>query len=337
MKVLIVKTSSMGDIIHTLPAVTDAATNCPDIIIDWVVEENFVDIPSWHPSVRRIIPVSLRRWRKNLRKLLFNVECRQFIRALRNEQYDLIIDAQGLLKSALITRMARGKRIGLDRLSARESIASWFYHHKFSIDPQQHAICRNRQLFSKALGYPLVNDTPNFGVELTADSSRVKRYIVFLHGTTWLTKEWPEHFWIALAKLSLQSGFDVLLPWGNAREHQRAQRIQTQSGAQLLEKLNLTQMAKLLKGSTAVVAVDTGLGHLASAVNVPTLSIYGPTDAQKTGTMGPRQTVLSSSLPCSPCLKRQCKFVQQNNIFPPCFESTTPEVVWKNLQKLMSL
>ena len=154
MQVLIVKTSSMGDVLHTLPALTDALQAIPDIRFDWVVEEGFSQIPTWHPAVDRVIPVAIRRWRKNW----FGNDTRQqrcdFKRTLQERRYDVVIDAQGLIKSAaLITRIAKGNKHGPDCKSAREPFASWFYNVRHEIDKQQHAVERTRELFAKSLGY----------------------------------------------------------------------------------------------------------------------------------------------------------------------------------------
>lgn len=331
MKILIVKTSSMGDIIHTLPALTDAGKALPSISFDWIVEENFAQIPKWHPLVDRVLPVAWRRWRKDLFAAKTRAEWREFHKLLREVEYDLVIDAQGLLKSVLLAWQARGVHCGPDWSSAREHLASLFYRRKFSVSQNQHAVIRMRSLFKLALNYEITSDVPDYGLnrETFLISKNEAPYLVFLHGTTWKTKHWPEEYWIQLARLANQKGWVVKLPWGNAAEKERAQRIAANCDkAVVLEKLDLLGMARELAGAKAIVSVDTGLGHLAAALDVPTVSLYGPSNPALTGAMGQSQKHLSAQFPCSPCLSRKCIYPQDSPLYPPCFKTLPPSVVW---------
>ncbi|HLD84167.1 MAG TPA: lipopolysaccharide heptosyltransferase I, partial [Coxiellaceae bacterium] len=165
MRILLVKMSSMGDVIHTLPALTDALNANPNLKIDWLIEPAFADIPAWHPAVNAVIPVSLRHWRKNLLNITTWRDIKNVFKKIRSTQYDFIIDAQGLLKSALIAKIARGKIHGFNSNSARESLASFFYDQRYFIDKNQHAISRTRELFSKILHYPLSSVAPNYQID----------------------------------------------------------------------------------------------------------------------------------------------------------------------------
>ncbi|HDP3420481.1 TPA: lipopolysaccharide heptosyltransferase I, partial [Pseudomonas aeruginosa] len=228
MRVLLVKTSSLGDVIHTLPALTDAARAIPGIQFDWVVEEGFAEIPAWHPAVARVIPVAIRRWRKNLWQTLRNGEWRRFKQRLKEVDYDLVIDAQGLLKSAWLTRyVGKTPVAGLDRDSAREPLASRFYRRAYPVAWGQHAVERTRQLFAQALDYPLPESVGDYGLdrEQLADADPGAPYLVFLHGTTWVTKHWPEAYWRELAERMCERGWSVRLPWGSAAERERAGRL----------------------------------------------------------------------------------------------------------------
>lgn len=336
MRVLLIKTSSMGDILHTLPALTDAAHAICGIQFDWVVEAPFQQIPHWHPNVDHVIPVALRTWRKQP----FSRKTWQagwaFCRQLRARQYDAVIDAQGLIKSALITRLARGKRFGLDRHSARESLASLFYQAKIAVQRKQHAVIRLRQLFAKTLGYSLPETPPDYGIDrtrLALPSSG--EYLVFLHGTTWESKHWPETHWKTLAAIAIEKGFAVKLPSGNPREHARAIRIaKALKGVEALPSLDLGGMAAVLAGASGVVAVDTGLGHLAAALGIRGVSLYGPTNPALSGAIGISQIHLAAKLPpCAPCLGRKCTFpgAAGTEHHPPCLGSLTPERVWEAL------
>ncbi|MBU1558383.1 MAG: lipopolysaccharide heptosyltransferase I, partial [Gammaproteobacteria bacterium] len=155
MKVLLVKTSSLGDVIHMLPALTDAGRAISDIQFDWVVEEGFSEIPTMHPLVNRVIPVAIRRWRKNPVKALMSSQWKSFVKALRETKYDYVVDAQGLIKSAVITRMAKGLRVGLNKPSLTESLAAFAYQKKVAVDLKEHAVFRMRSILAQALDYPL--------------------------------------------------------------------------------------------------------------------------------------------------------------------------------------
>ena len=320
-RVLVVKTSSLGDVIHSLPALTDAARAIPDIKFDWVVEQSFAEVPSWHPVVDRVIPVAVRRWRKHPVQAWRSGEWSEFKQKVGHYSYDAVIDAQGLVKSAWLTRYAKGVRYGLDKASAREPIASYFYDQPIDVAKGQHAVERVRQLFAKALGYSIDGQLDNVLGEysLSFQSDRQKS-VVLLHGTTWVSKHWPEHSWIELSRLLLEAGYQVKLPWGNEDEKTRAERIAGDSAAQVLPKMSLSELAALLSASVGCISVDTGLGHLAAAVDTPTLALFGPTNSALTGFYGKNQQSSQSVFHCAPCMLRECKYQFPPGEFPPCFE-----------------
>lgn len=350
MHILIVKTSSLGDIIHTLPAVSDAARAVPGLQIDWVVEEAFAEIPAWHPAVNRVIPVAIRRWRKNWWQNLFGGEVRRFRQLLRHTRYDLIIDAQGLLKSALICRQAQGPVAGLDKNSIREPAASWLYQQRYAVPKAEHAVQRVRQLFASALGYTFDANALDYGIErrATVHDSAARPTLMFLHGTTWDSKHWPQRYWRELARLASEAGYCVKLPWGTADEEARAVSVaQGLPGVQVLPRMSLTALAGELAASDGVVAVDTGLGHLAAALNRPTVSIYGATNPFLSGTFGYHQLQLKSDLPCAPCMRKQCHYQGQALtdtladgdsfvVAPACYRSAPPGEVITHLQRMIS-
>lgn len=299
MKVLIVKMSSMGDMIHTLPALTDAQKAIPGISFDWVAEENFLEITSWHPAVASIIPIALRRWRKRLLNPSNIQEIKTFWRTLRAEHYDYIIDAQGLLKSAIIARAAHGIRYGFNMKSAREPLASCFYQHKLAVAKNLHAVTRIRQLFAQALGYSIPTDFPDYGIMkekfCPSANSATENYLLFLHGTSRENKCWAEKNWIELAKLAKTAGLKVKLPWGNKLEFERASNIAAKcDNAEVLPKSTITEIGTLLLNAKGAVAVDTGFCHLAAALDVPTISLYGPTNPELIGAFGKNQIHLSA-------------------------------------------
>ncbi|OGT38366.1 MAG: lipopolysaccharide heptosyltransferase I [Gammaproteobacteria bacterium RIFCSPHIGHO2_12_FULL_38_14] len=336
MRVLLVKTSSMGDVIHTLPALTDAGNAHPEIQFDWLIEESFVDIPRWHPTVNDIIPVALRRWRKNILSKQTNSEWKQLRHLLREKNYDLILDAQGLIKSAFLTWLAKGKRAGLHFKSARESLASLFYHHRYQLNETDHAVWRMRSLFSQALGYQLPKTPADFGFhreQFPKQAELAEPYVVFLHATTWTSKLWPEPYWVALMKRVIQQGYRVKIGGGNHTEIERAKRIAGDCDAvDLVPRLSIAEMAALLAHARAAVAVDTGFGHLSAALTTPTISIYGSTDPSFTGAIGKQSIHLAASFPCSPCFARTCTYKQTSIVKPACYETVGPDRVWEALK-----
>ena len=294
MRVLIVKTSSMGDVLHTLPALTDAQQAIPGIQLDWVVEEGFAQIPSWHAAVDRVIPVAIRRWRKAWFSAPIKAERKAFRDAVRLQQYDAIIDAQGLVKSAaLVTRLARGVKHGMDWSTAREPLASLFYNRKHHIAKQQHAVERTRELFAKSLGYAKPQSQGDYAIaqhfvnECNADTGQ---YAVFLHATTRDDKHWPEANWRELIELLNNTGIRIKLPWGAPHEEARAKRLaEGFPYVDVLPRMSLEEVARILAGAKFVVSVDTGLSHLTAALDRPNITLYGPTDPGLIGGYGKNQ------------------------------------------------
>ncbi|MGL9769129.1 MAG: lipopolysaccharide heptosyltransferase RfaC [Sodalis sp. (in: enterobacteria)] len=319
MQVLIVKTSSMGDVLHTLPALTDAVRAIPGIRFHWVVEEKFAQIPTWHPAVQRVIPVAIRRWRKNWFGKDIRQERYDFKRQLQHERYDVIIDAQGLMKSALlVTRLAYGKKHGLDYKSAREPFASLFYHWRYTVKKQQHAIERIRQLFAASLSYSLPATLGDYAI---ADSFQPhtgdKAYFVFLHATTRPGKHWPISHWRTLIQLATDAGYHIKLPWGVEYDRRRANCLaEGFKAAKVFPPLTLAEVATQLLGATAVVSVDTGLSHLAAALNCPNLTLHGPTDPSLIGTYGRYQQILRT---------------KDNSM-----ENLSANYVWQTLQSMLT-
>lgn len=332
MRVLLIKTSSMGDVIHALPALTDAQNAIPGIRFDWVVEEGFTDIPAWHPAVDNIIPVAIRRWRKNLWKTWRSGEYRRFKQRLRQEQYDLVLDAQGLTKSAWLTRGLSASVAGLDKASARDPFACRFYDHRYHVDWGLHAVERLRSLFAQALGYVKPDSSGDYGLDRNALAAQLKDapdkpWLMFLHGTTWASKHWPEANWRALAEYYSAQGIPVRLPWGNTTEHERAMRIADGlPGIEVLPRLKIAEIASWLAGARACVAVDTGLGHLAAALDTPCVSLYGPTLPSKVGAYGNSQVHLCASGPLAGKGDKQ----------QPCFDGLDAAQVITALEPLLA-
>jgi len=329
MNVLVVKLTSMGDLIHALPAITDAVNAIPGIQFDWVVDESFAEIPKLHPAVNTVITTAHRRWRRNIWQSIKSGEFSALWKKVRAKKYDVVIDAQNNLKSAVVMSFTRGLRCGMDRHSVREKFAHLVCHKTFTIPPEQHAVARQRQLFAKALGYSLPGTSPDFAIRQPLPALPMTLpapYLVFVHSTTWDTKHWPERYWQQLIQLAVQAGYHVVLPWGNVNEQARAQRLAEASPqASVLPRLSITQQASMISQSAGAICVDTGLGHLTAALDKPAIHLYGATDPALIGATGLHQRHLFAESECVPCYQQQCKFGAESACF---VKSMRPETVW---------
>lgn len=303
MRILLIKMSSMGDVFHVFPALSDALKAKPNLEIDWIVEKDFAEIPQWHPAVKKVWVIELRKWCKNPFK--FRQQIKQFFLAINQQDYDLVIDAQGLLKSAWVSFKIKSalKKVGFDWTSVREPLASLFYQAKIKVAKQQHAITRLRELFAKSLGYEWQeNSIINYGLSTESWQPLAeinKPYCVFLHGTTWETKLWPEEYWVELASKLEYKNITIVLPWGNEAEKQRSERLNAKihQGWVPQTRLSLNKMAICLKHADFVVSVDTGLSHVSAALEVPMVVLYRVTDPVLIGSLGNKVEQLKS--PCA--------------------------------------
>jgi heptosyltransferase I len=278
MRVLLIKMSSLGDVVHALAGVTDAARRVPGIKFDWVIEEGYEEIARWHPAVRATIASPFRRWRKAPLGMIRNAEWLHFFKSVRQEKYDLVLDAQGLLKSALAGRCAHGPLAGRSFGTAREPAAALFYQMRHRVDLSLAEVEQLRQLFALALGYDHSGSDVEFGIDRSRVPTGATRssYAVFLHGAAWATKLWPEENWIRLGQEVSARGIKVLLPHGNEIERARAERLAQAFNGEVLPRTGLPEIAPTLARARFVVGLDTGLTHVAIALGTRTLTLYGP-------------------------------------------------------------
>ncbi len=302
-RILIIKTSSLGDVVHMLPAVHDAAQQRKDLTIDWLVEENFQEVPSWSAYINDVIPVAIRRWRQSLFSSKTRQEIRLLKQRLQSTEYDMVVDTQGLLKSAILTRWVKAKQgiWGYDKSSIREPLASYFYQHRAKVSRKIHAIERNRQLLAQALDYSLDNMSLNYGVEMEQFSNvpenLPKSYIVALHGTSKIDKEWSIDAWQQLIEAMSVINVYVLFPWGNQREKERVEFLTKQSSnAIMLAKSSLSELAAIISKAQAVIGMDTGLMHIAAALNKQGLGLYPVTEPFLTGVLTAGNTNLIENI-----------------------------------------
>ena len=299
MKILIVRVSSLGDVVHNMPMVADILRHHAHARIDWVAEEAYVNLVRLNGGVRKVIPIALRRWRKGLAHASTRAEIGAFWRELRQERYDFVFDTQGLFKTGLVMRMARlapgGRRFGLANAtedSGYEAVSRIFHTHSVPVALRAHAVQRARQVAATALSYAI--DTPaDFRLAAPAGTPEwlpAGPYAVFFHATARAAKGWAPANWIALEKTLAERGFPVLLPWGSEAEKAAAQQLAAQmKNARVLPKLSMIEAVTLAQRATLAVGVDTGLTHIAAAYCRPTIELYCDSPRWKTeGDWSPR-------------------------------------------------
>jgi heptosyltransferase-1 len=338
MRVLIVKLSSMGDLIQALPAITDASRAIPDVQFDWVVDQAFAEIPAWHPAVANTITTAHRRWRQRPWHFWRNGEIPAFLAQLRAMRYERVIDSQTNIKSAIVMALARGEKYGPDKHSVREWGAHLAYHHRVPVNTKQLAIKRWREMFSSVLEYPLPTTPIDFGLQevvwpTPAFAPPEQPYIICVTNASWTNKRWSDEHWASLFALAGEQGYRVLLPWGSAAEEEQALQLAAPfDHCEVLPRLSLTDLASLFKTSAGAVCNDTGLAHIAACLETPMVTVYGPTDPLLIGAYGPySQHIVASDFACVPCYKRQCSVDGYTGPQAQCLKTIEPRQVWQDL------
>ena len=339
MKLLLVRLSSLGDVLHTFPALSDLQRQRPEVAVHWLVEPAFAELAGWHPGVRRVIPFGLRHLRGDWGQLGRAVLALR--RQLQEAGFDAVLDAQGLYKSAVLARLAAAPVLGLHRHSAREGGATLLYHQRHAVPWKQPAIQRNRQLFAQALGYGLDDLPIDYGLaplrkrlqDAPLDTAwqdlAAEPFILGFHGTTWANKEWTQTRWRSMAQILAEHGYRLLLPAGNAAERRRAAALAAQaSNVRALPPTTLAELAALMVRARAFIGVDTGLSYLAAALELPGITLYGPTASEQVAAIGTPQISVQSPLACSPCRRSRCPlpFTAAGDI--PCQAALQPAALW---------
>ena len=348
MNLLLVRLSSRGDVLHTLPALTDMRAAHPDWKLDWLIEPGFGTVAAWHPAVGRVLPFSLRRFKGKAGGLVPALWALR--RELRSADYGAVLDSQGLYKSALLARLAGRPVWGLDRQSAREPGATHLYARRFAVPWGRPGIQRNRELFAAALGYPLPQGPADYGLGQVAEGWRAKRlpppweawtqtpFVLGFHATSraWENKEWPVSHWQALAQRLGAAGFRLLLPAVDEREQARVASIaKGRENVVPLPSANLQELAQLMVRAEAFVGMDTGLSFVAAAMGLSGVTLYGPTVTLQ-GILDNRWPQLRSAEPCAPCGAARCQRRDRAPGSIPCQESLVPDQVWAKLQPLLT-
>jgi len=332
MEILMVKLTSMGDLIQLLPALTDLHTVYPAAKVDWVIDRSFQEIAHWHPIVRKPIISAHRVWRKNIWQTIKSGEIAHFLQQLRAKQYDYVVDAHSMLKTAIISWLAKGKRVGLDSRSATEKMSTLFYNQRYTVDRSLHVVTRLRLLLAQIFNYDLPKNLIDYGIRdhffPPVKFALPKPYVVFIPNATWSSKLWSESHWRTLIQFATEAGLSVLLPWGNEMEHARVQRLAQSPNTIVLPRCSLSEIATILQNAVGAVCCETGFCHLAAALNVPALTLYGPNDPAWIGTVGGHQFHIESEFACRSCYKTTCHYHHQTHNDPPCMTAITPQRVW---------
>jgi heptosyltransferase I len=302
LNILIVKLSSLGDVVHTLPAVQDLRTALPDACVHWVVEAGFAPLVRRCEGVQRVIASDLRRWRKAPLAGETRREWRAFRTQLHAQAYDAVVDLQGLTKSALIAHMARlapgGKRYAMANRTAGASYEAptrWIADIAIPLEPQVDAVRRAREVCARAFGYTATG-APRYG--LARVSGEREDTVVLIHGTSRADKCWPEPDWVALGQRLLAQGHALALPHGDDAEEARSHRIVQALGprAQVWPRLSLDALTDRMARCAGAIGVDSGLSHIAVALDLPHVQIYNHDTAWRTGPLdSPRQRAVYAS------------------------------------------
>lgn len=289
MKLLIVKTSSMGDVVHALPAISDIRRLRPGVVIDWLVEAPFAAIPRLHPAVRRVLPLGWRKWRKSLLQRETRAAMTALRDELRSESYDLVLDLQGLLKSVMWGLQARGPLVGYDRASIREPLAALCYQRTAGVSRELHAVERCRRLAAAHLAYPIPPEPPDFGIHAPPPGSWQAPVLgaALIPCASRPEKLWPEDRWIAVGQRLVQARLKPVVLWGNEDERQRAERIAAGCDGLVPPFLTVAETAAVLGQARHVVGLDTGFSHLGAAFGAPTIGIYCDHEPGLAGITGP--------------------------------------------------
>ena len=289
-RILIVRTSSLGDLVHMLPAISDIAAHVPGARIDWIVEESFAEVPSWHPAVHEVIPIAHRRWRKSWWSPQTRAERAALRRNLGSRRYDIVLDMQALMKSVWLVRQTHGERHGLDRRSAREPLASFFYDVRHTVDFWQPAVIRQRKLAASVFAYEYTGE-PDFGLSRFTSAAQVEPCAVVMPSASRDDKLWPDEHWHKVFDRLQQHGLALRLLAGNEREALRArQLINGRPGAEVLPRMSLESVAGVLASARVMVGLDSGLTHLSAGLGRPTIGIYKASTPVRTPLQGSSYT-----------------------------------------------
>lgn len=337
LNILIIKLSSLGDVVHLFPAVHDLKKNVNNVRVNWLVEPSYSELVSLSSAVDNVITISTRQFKKKPFNLILWIKFFKKLFFLRKQNFDMVIDAQGLIKSAMIARfISKNNTMGFDLKVIRDKHAAKFYSKLVSIGNYSTAIDKNRKLFSNIFQYSILDQCQEYGLSKYKISGfeLPNPFVIFFYGTTWGSKSWPETYWINLAKKLEFYGYNVVIGSGNTKEYQFAEKMQnTCKNVFHLNKLSIKDWGYVLQQSKAVVSVDTGLGHLANAYDKICIGLFGATSEDYVGMIGSNGLNIQSNWVCSPCYLKKCKYISSVTKDSPCMLSIKPDQVLQILKQ----
>src|SRR5581483_6910267 len=335
MRILIVKLSSFGDVIHAFPALTDLKSARPEVEVDWLVEEAYAGLVRRHPGVSEVYPVALRRLRWPPWRWPGLLRHRAMLRrSLRARRYDLVLDVQGLMKSAILAKLAGAPVAGFDAATAREPAAARLYEKQIPLGGHPHIVEQNRRFFAAAVGYSMPKGKGQAGLTPPPRLSE-RPYGLLASGAAWPTKLWGEEEWRQLAERLSAAGERVVLSWGTPDEHARTVRIA--NGLPGIEPLprrfSIDHLADLAANASFFVGLEPGLSHLAAAFSVPGVTLFGPTDPEHARPYGGRQRTVRSDHPEAPCQRVRCRRAASGRC---CMDRIAVDAVWREVQAMLT-
>lgn len=284
-KIAIIKLSAMGDIIHSMVALQFIKIKYPNIQIDWFVEDAFSKVLENNPDINNIIKLNLKSIKNSKKEILTQLK---LVKSFKNRDYDLIIDAQGLIKSAIVARLLGKNIVGFCKNSTREGVASFFYNKKVSISYDKNVIDRNCYLFSKALNFEISKDDilnkkpflffKNEDEKVYQYLDETRKNILLVVGASWKSKMYSKEKFVKIVQ-NLKENF--FIAWGNEEEKEIAEFICDNSDAIVLPKIDLNTLKALISRVDLVIGNDTGPTHMAWALNIPSITIFGNTPAYR--------------------------------------------------------
>ncbi|SFV54854.1 Lipopolysaccharide heptosyltransferase I [hydrothermal vent metagenome] len=332
MKIAIVKLSAMGDIIHAMVALQFVKKAMPEIEIDWIVEESLVDLLSHNPDIHEILPVNLKSLKKDKTQLISEIKK---VKSYASRQYDVVIDAQGLIKSAVVSRMLGSSR-GFDKDSTREGVASLLYDKSFNIPYEENVIYRNLKLICDSLNIPceresLLDKKPFlFFDEMDSKKveellSRDKKNIIYILGSSWSSKVYPKEKFVELIDMM---GENPLVVWGSREEYDSAEYISKNSSVTIVPKLTLGELKALISRADLVIGGDSGPTHMAWAMNRASITLFGPTPGWRNTIATEQNRVICSESEVNPLkLNRDDYSIQE--IEPSEIAKIARELIYK--------
>jgi heptosyltransferase-1 len=340
MRVLIVRLSAMGDLVQTLPAITDAKRARPEITFDWVVDEAFADVPRMHPAIEGVIPSSFKRFGRGWRKAFASGEVQSFLRDLRQQPYDLVVDIQGEFKSAFAALLARGLRAGYVGSDVHEWGAHLTYARRHRAAKGQHSLRRMRQFLSSVLQYDFDPEHIDYGIDRSRlpaiEINLPQPYLVFIHSTSWTAKNWPVDHWRRLIAAAHKVGYNIVLPWGSEEERKKSEDLAGNDDRVIvLPPMSILEKASIISRAAGTVGLDTGLSHISAALGVPSVTLYGATDPALVGASGEKQVHAVPHFRCLYCHQKVCRLDGIEHTEPVCLDTLSATVVWKKMSELL--